>query len=536
MTVLDEFVLLFRSNAKTAQQDVKDLDKQISDLAAKGNKITGQELKSLQDLSKQRKQLTDDLKNQNNELDKSAEGFNKLAGFIGQAAAGYLTFQGVKAGLFKAADFNSRLQVQSQFLGQNVRDIAAYGAAVEQAGGSVEGFQSTLANLTAQAAQTGQQLAPIKELYARFHDFLAPLPLNEALRIGQGQLGLDEGSILLLRKQNYQEELERAYTLTEKTAEETEVARAFEQQLDATGQTFLRLESTLGVKVLPKLNDFLGILERIANIITGNSQSTKISDLSSASEVQPEGYNGFWNLWGLASNITYAISRPDLVVSSGERDRLVEQMRKRNAQRNSANPPAGGAEKTAYDYWLSQGYTSTQAAVLVGNQIGEGGAYGAVGDSGTAFGIAQWHSPERRADILANTGIDVKTAGISDQLKAQQWEMQNRYGITPSTLPNDIGAGTSYLVRNYEFSRDQDKDSLLRAQYALGIASQFPLNSSGNSIASNAGGDRSLSVKVDEVNVHTQATDAHGIASAIGSALQEQIRFARHDLDDGSSR
>lgn len=531
MTVLDEFVLLFKSNAKPTQQEIKALDKQISDLADKGTKISKAEEKQFADLLKLRKQLTEATKEQNDELDKSAEGFNKLTSLIGQATAGYLTFQGIKAGLLKTADFNSKLQVQSQFLGQNVRDIAAYGAAVEQAGGSVEGFQNTLSNLTAAAASTGQQLAPIKELFGRFHSFLAPLPLNEALRIGQGQLGLDEGSILLLRKQNYQEELERAYTLTEKTAEETEAARAFERQLDATAQTFGKLESTLGTAVLPKLNEFLLTIQNLADIAGGKTDIDRTYGDQKGALGKTLDFIGGAYIAAFGSDQDYAN-----VFGTGGRGgdaTLVEQMRKRNAQRNVTNPPTSGAEKTAYDYWISQGYSPTQAAILVGNQIGEGGAGGLAGDGGTSFGIAQWHDPKRIADILANTGIDVRTAGINDQLRAQHWEMQNRYGITPSTLPNDINAGSSYLVNNYEFTRNRSRDSLLRAQYALGIASQFPLNSSGGSIVNNTGGDRSLSVKVDKIDVNTQATDAQGIANGIGTALHSQFKFANSNLDDG---
>jgi hypothetical protein len=40
-------------------------------------------------------------------------------------------------------------------------------------------------------------------------------------------------------------------------------------------------------------------------------------------------------------------------------------------------------------------------------------------------------------------------------------------------------------------------------------------------------------VKIDNLNVHTQATDADGMASAASDSLVNHIRYAMSDFDDG---
>jgi hypothetical protein len=69
-----------------------------------------------------------------------------------------------------------------------------------------------------------------------------------------------------------------------------------------------------------------------------------------------------------------------------------------------------------------------------------------------------------------------------------------------------------------------------RAQ--LGTAASSPIGATTSAAISNTrGGDRS--VKVEKVEVHTQATDAQGIARGIGGALGSQMRGAASQFDDG---
>jgi hypothetical protein len=73
-----------------------------------------------------------------------------------------------------------------------------------------------------------------------------------------------------------------------------------------------------------------------------------------------------------------------------------------------------------------------------------------------------------------------------------------------------------------------------QGQGMLGAAASSPLTSTTSNAISNTtktGGDRS--VKVEKVEVHTQATDAQGISRSIGQSLGSQLRQASSQFDDG---
>lgn len=67
------------------------------------------------------------------------------------------------------------------------------------------------------------------------------------------------------------------------------------------------------------------------------------------------------------------------------------------------------------------------------------------------------------------------------------------------------------------------QEMILRAHRAITGASSSPFSSQGGSVIN---GQRSSSVHIEKLEVHTQATDAEGVASAIGSSLQKHINFA----------
>jgi len=81
--------------------------------------------------------------------------------------------------------------------------------------------------------------------------------------------------------------------------------------------------------------------------------------------------------------------------------------------------------------------------------------------------------------------------------------------------------------------------TVARGQVQLGLARANPLAAvSAGAVANRAPAQvsRSMEVKVGEVNVHTQATDADGMARAASGALSSQIRRATSHFDDGLDR
>jgi hypothetical protein len=141
--------------------------------------------------------------------------------------------------------------------------------------------------------------------------------------------------------------------------------------------------------------------------------------------------------------------------------------------RGAGGAPTGNEAdraKQAYAYWRGQGLSHDQSLAILGNERGEN-ALGSltVGDNGSAYGQAQWHM-DRVADILRNTGIDVRTAGFLDQQKAMRWEMEHGAGggHVWDALKNAKSREDAIwtMVHGFERSGDQRGDAAIRLGYA----------------------------------------------------------------------
>ncbi len=90
-----------------------------------------------------------------------------------------------------------------------------------------------------------------------------------------------------------------------------------------------------------------------------------------------------------------------------------------------SSAPRGSAAR-AMAFFQQQGWSRAQAAGLVGNLSYESGGLNPadVGDTGSAYGIGQWHK-SRQADFKRLFGRDIQGSSLDDQLRFAQWELQN---------------------------------------------------------------------------------------------------------------
>jgi len=132
--------------------------------------------------------------------------------------------------------------------------------------------------------------------------------------------------------------------------------------------------------------------------------------------------------------------------------------------------------KESWDFWKAEGLDDVHAAVMLGDEEGETSfIYPALGDHGTAYGLAQWHEG-RRAAILAGTGIDVATADHLHQLEAVKWELT--WGTYKHVWPLFLAAttimeATRVIVVKYEQSSEQARDIARRSIMASFWKGQF---------------------------------------------------------------
>ena len=120
------------------------------------------------------------------------------------------------------------------------------------------------------------------------------------------------------------------------------------------------------------------------------------------------------------------------------------------------------------DILVGLGWSSAQAAGIMANLDRESRLNeGAVGDSGQAYGVAQWH-PDRRANIAAGMGRSPIGMSFEDQIKAVDWELRNTErgagdALRGATTAREAG---EIVSRRYERPGDTEGEAALRGRSA----------------------------------------------------------------------
>ncbi|WP_264802480.1 phage tail tip lysozyme, partial [Acetobacter fabarum] len=98
--------------------------------------------------------------------------------------------------------------------------------------------------------------------------------------------------------------------------------------------------------------------------------------------------------------------------------RSYEQQKQAQAAIDQDSAAKKESARGVQQFFMRNGYSSAQAAGLVANLAQEDGDFdpGKVGDSGTAYGIAQWHKA-RQDDFRRVMGRDIHGSSREDQLK-----------------------------------------------------------------------------------------------------------------------
>ena len=124
-------------------------------------------------------------------------------------------------------------------------------------------------------------------------------------------------------------------------------------------------------------------------------------------------------------------------------------------------------------YFISQGYTPAQAAGIVGNLQAESGAnlnIGAVGDSGKAVGIAQWH-PDRQANFAKFAGKAIGKSSLEEQLTFIAHELKTTEAGAGSRLKSASSAQDAAAIFDQFYERrsgDARRQRMVNAQALLG--------------------------------------------------------------------
>jgi hypothetical protein len=149
------------------------------------------------------------------------------------------------------------------------------------------------------------------------------------------------------------------------------------------------------------------------------------------------------------------------------------------AQQTSSEPIAGartpgaagsGSAEEVMSFFVEKGYTREQAAGIAANIKYESDfKTDAVGDSGKAYGLAQWH-PDRQANFTKFFGKDIKQSTFKEQLEFINWELSGPESRARKALMGAKTPDEAAMLCDKFYERSSGTTTARRMQLALSYA------------------------------------------------------------------
>lgn len=249
---------------------------------------TDQAVKGTNDLEKANKDVEKQLDKVSKAADKTKTSLLKVATQALTAFTSIVSFNNLLNFTKSSLNYADSLGKMAKNLGIAVEDASAWSDAVTKAGGSAEGFKGTISKLSKdiyQLSKTGNSsIKPfinklgvsLLDASGKARNVLDVLPeIAEAMEKmseqdiqGLGQkLGFDQGTIMLLQqgRRGVEELVARQKELGVVTQEQADATAKFNDTLDDTKHKFRGVFLDIGLAVLPVLNGFLNIIQKITN-------------------------------------------------------------------------------------------------------------------------------------------------------------------------------------------------------------------------------------------------------------------------------
>lgn len=423
--------------------------------------------------------------------DKLKSSARNIGAYIGSfMAVGYVGQQ-----ILQTADAMNSLAESSKAVGMGVSELDAWSQSIEDAGGSGESFRGSLKALASDLATfkvkgkskktdffeelgidqskfntVGDMLPELAESFSKLSD-------TEALGMGE-KLGLDERTVAVLKqgREATMKMIEAQKKLGVMTDEDAKKIAEYDDAMDLLGKNIKNIWRSMTLAIVPAMKWLAEGFSSLAEVWRENGDAIKTGLL-------------------IFVGIMTAVFLPQLLA-------LV-----------SGLLATGAAWLVAF--WpivLIVALVAMLSAALAifwedFNRWIEGGS----SQLGTWLGSWQ----DMKANILGiladlQAAWDRFTGGITEK-----WEgLKKKF----DAAKNFIGLGG-------------DAELVASAQTTFNAASGAPLNAApvNGALTSN----QSSTVQVGSVTVNTQATDAAGVAGALGSELSTQLKQANAGFDDG---
>jgi len=447
MTVLDTLYIVYKSlGIDELERDEKRAKKTTDDLAH-----------SLENTGK----ISQNLSNQFIGLAKSIGGF-VLAGL----SVGHI-YNSVKA----AGEYAREVGDAARSLKVNVEELDVWDRAVKEAGGSAQGFQSSVRNLASALNITTKDAL---SLMPRLADTFRKVGQDRALAFGK-KIGLDEGTILFLQQGRREIDalLAKQKEFGTVTKQDAELVRKFNNEWEKTTYLFRYFYLQISTAVLPFLIKLVEGFEKVGLYFKKHSDFIK------------------GGLIALAGIITYLVT-PALV-------------------------------RAAVAAW---GFMAPLLPMIVALAV-LSTAFALVYDDIQNFLKGNRSVTGEILERWPVVGKVIKTVfdGIKETLKfvmqAIDAVVEGFKKVSSFLTGNNNGVTLDGLLSGQQAIKLASNNRL---------ASQ----SSGSIFSSSRSSNRNNSINMGEINIYTQATDGYGIASALKNNLfSDQMRQTVNGMDDG---
>lgn len=500
-SILETFVIHFEADA----DDVK--------------KGTDKAKKSTDDLNKSLKQT--DLSSQ-----KLGTSFKGMIASAAGAFAAILSVGAFAAGSKGAAQYTDEIGKLSQALDIGVGDADAWTGAVIKSGGSATSFASSAKRLNASLAEFAtkgsSRASPFLEslgismtdvegkarkvvdVLPELADEFSKISKSEALGIGE-KIGLDQATILTLTggRSALDDIIKRQKELGVVTKQDKEIAEKFNDQMSDTKTLFRGIFTTANSALLPALTSILKGFEKFIFFMRKHSGLVKgaligigtaiavfvVPPLITAAAAALTLYAPFLLIGAAVAALiaTFAILYEDITrFLSGQSSFIGDILKK----------------------WPIIGVIVEDVSTRVKNLWSLikllGSAFLVVGDSI----VSAWNEV---IDIIKSS-IDVVMGAIN--------AISNAFG----KVKKFFGGEDTEVNQNIKIGQEA---------VALANSTPFAAQSTTSIVSASKALTRNTSVQTGDINIQTNATDAQGISSAIGSTLSDQMRKTVNGLDDG---
>lgn len=179
----------------------------------------------------------------------------------------------------------------------------------------------------------------------------------------------------------------------------------------------------------------------------------------------------------------------------------------------------GGSALDVMRFFVKRGWTPAQAAAITANLKYESGLnVNKPGDSGEAYGIAQWHSSRQR-DFASLFGKSIKGSTLLEQLDFVDKELTGKEGKAGASLRSAADLASAVRAMMFNFERPKSATSY---GDRLAIAQNLMRGASAATASSNSTSTQTSSVNIDHLTIHSRSSDGKGLAADFSAELRRQ--------------